>query len=222
MIRLEGIDKVYEQGATSVHALRAVDLVVETGESVAILGPSGSGKSTLLHVIGCLDTPSHGRYLLDGEDVSALDRNRMAEVRNRGFGFIFQAFHLMPRSTALENVAMPLRFAGVPRAEQKERALRMLERVGLADRVGHRPPELSGGQQQRVAVARALANHPAVILADEPTGNLDSQSGAEIFELLLELNIEGQTVVIVTHDEGLAARTGRVIRMLDGRVVADG
>ena len=221
MIQLEGIEKEYDQGEGAVHALREVDLCVEAGEWIAVLGQSGSGKSTLLHVIGCLDTPSRGRYLIDGEDVAGLDRNQLAALRNRRFGFVFQAFHLMPRASALENVALPLRFAGVPAEERRVRATELLCRVGLGDRLAHRPPELSGGQQQRVAVARALANRPDVILADEPTGNLDSHSGAEILALLEELNSEGQTLVVVTHDEGLAERAGRVIRMLDGRIVSD-
>ena len=221
MIELSGIAREYFQGTSAVRALREVDLSIDRGESIAILGPSGSGKSTLLHVLGCLDTPTQGRYTIDGEDALSLDRNRLAELRNRRFGFVFQAFHLMPRSTALENVALPLRFAGMALGERRRRALELLERVGLADRVDHLPTELSGGQQQRVAVARALACRPDVILADEPTGNLDSQSGTEIMALLDELNREGQTLVVVTHDEQLAARARRVIRVLDGRVVSD-
>ncbi len=221
MIHLEGIGKDYFSGENVVRALRDIDFAVESGELISVLGPSGSGKSTLLHVIGCLDTPTRGRYLLDGEDVSGLDPNRMAAVRNRRFGFVFQAFHLMPRATALENVAMPLRFAGVRAAERRERAAALLDRVGLSDRRDHRPSELSGGQQQRVAIARALANRPDAVLADEPTGNLDTRSGIEVIELLGELNAEGQTVLVVTHDEELAARTPRVIRMVDGRIVSD-
>ena len=222
MIDLQGIWKNYTTGGTVVEALRDVSLEVGRGEYISVLGPSGSGKSTLLHVIGCLDTPTRGCYLLGGEEVSGLDRNRLAEVRNKRFGFVFQAFHLMPRATALENVALPLRFAGVRAAEGKARAAELLARVGLSDRLAHRPSELSGGQQQRVAIARALANRPDVILADEPTGNLDSQSGAEVIELLEELSAEGQTVIVVTHDERLAARTRRTIRMLDGGIVGDG
>ena len=222
MIQLEGIGKDYFSGPNVVRALRDVDFAAAAGELVSVLGPSGSGKSTLLHVIGCLDTPTRGRYLLDGEDVSGLDANRMAAVRNRRFGFVFQAFHLMPRATALENVAMPLRFAGVRAAERRDRAATLLDRVGLSDRRDHRPSELSGGQQQRVAIARALANRPDAILADEPTGNLDTRSGIEVIELLGELNAEGQAVLVVTHDEELASRTRRVIRMVDGRIVSDG
>jgi len=221
MIRLESVAKHYVTGATVVRALGEVDLEIGAGEYVSILGPSGSGKSTLLHVIGCLDTPSSGRYLLDGEDVSTLDPNRMADVRNRRFGFVFQAFQLMPRQSALDNVALPMRFAGVRTDERRERAAALLEKVGLAGRVDHRPTELSGGEQQRVAIARALANGPDVILADEPTGNLDSASGGEIIELLEALNVEGQALIVVTHDETLASRTRRVIRMLDGSIVSD-
>jgi len=222
MIRLEAVSKHHVMGATVVRALHEVDCSVERGEHVAVLGPSGSGKSTLLHVIGCLDTPTAGRYLLDGDDVSRLDPNRLAAVRNGRFGFVFQSFCLLPRSTALENVALPLRLAGVGRREREARAALLLDRVGLADRVRHRPGELSGGQQQRVAIARALANRPDVVLADEPTGNLDSRSGAEILTLLEELNAEGQTLVVVTHDEELAAHARRVVHMLDGRIQSDG
>ncbi len=221
MIELESIAKEYAVGEATIEALRDVSLEISRGEYVSVLGPSGSGKSTLLHLIGCLDTPTRGRYRLDGEEVSGLDPNRLAQVRSLRFGFIFQAFHLMPRATALENVALPLRFAGVRPAEGRERAAHLLARVGLPDRLAHLPSELSGGQQQRVAIARALANRPDVILADEPTGNLDSQFGIEVIELLEELNAEGQAVILVTHDETLAARTRRTIRMLDGRIVAD-
>ena len=221
MIQLKGVSKTYASGATTVHALREVDCTLQRGEYVSVLGPSGSGKSTLLQVIGCLDTPSAGRYLLDDEDVSRFDVNRLAEVRNRRFGFVFQAFHLLPRSTALENVALPLRLAGVKAKARRERATELLDRVGLADRRGHLPSELSGGQQQRVAIARALANRPDALLADEPTGNLDQRSGEEIVALLEELNGEGRAVVVVTHDETLAARTTRTIRMLDGRIESD-
>ncbi|MCP3916282.1 MAG: ABC transporter ATP-binding protein [bacterium] len=221
MIELRGIGRDYASGDATVHALSDVDLEIETGEMLTLLGPSGSGKSTLLHLLGCLDRPTHGSYHLLGRDVSRLDRNQLAAVRGEQIGFVFQRFHLMPRSTALENVALPLRFAGVGARERRARAADLLRRVGLEDRRHHRPAELSGGQQQRVAIARALAADPPLILADEPTGNLDSQVGGEIVDLLLELHSEGRTVVVITHDEGLAARTERTVRLLDGRVFAD-
>ncbi len=221
MIQIEGVSKDYRVGGSAVHALREVDLTIEAGEAAALLGPSGSGKSTLMHLIGCLDTPSAGRYRFEGSEIGGLDINALAALRCATFGFVFQRFHLMPRATAWENVAMPMRFAGVAAAERRRRAAALLERVGLADRAEHRPSELSGGQQQRVAIARALANQPRVILADEPTGNLDSASGAEIVALLEELHAEGRTVITVTHDEAIAARAQRVVRLLDGRVVAD-
>ncbi|MBC8327863.1 MAG: ABC transporter ATP-binding protein [Planctomycetes bacterium] len=221
MIQMEGVSKDYQVGGAAVHALSEVGLAIGAGESVALLGPSGSGKSTLMHLIGCLDTPSRGRYRFEGREVGRLDVNALAALRCATFGFVFQRFHLMPRATAWENVAMPMRFAGVAPAERLRRAAALLERVGLADRAEHRPSELSGGQQQRVAIARALANQPRVILADEPTGNLDSVSGAEVVALLGELHGEGRTIVTVTHDEAIAARAQRVIRLLDGRVVAD-
>jgi putative ABC transport system ATP-binding protein len=221
VIQLEGVSREYETGGARVHALRGVDLSIESGESVALLGPSGSGKSTLLHVVGCLDRPSAGTYRFAGRDVGSLSLDELAALRNGEFGFVFQRFHLMPRATALENVALPMRFAGVPGPERRRRAAELLARVGLSDRVRHRPAELSGGQQQRVAIARALANRPRVLLADEPTGNLDSESGAEIVALLQELHTEGATLIVVTHDEGLASRAHRVLRMHDGGIVAD-
>lgn len=218
MINMQAISREYRSGESVVHALRDADLDINAGEYLAILGPSGSGKSTLMHILGCLDSPSSGRYMLDGQDISQLDVNAMARVRNRTIGFVFQRFHLLPRASALQNVAMPLRFAGVKTAERNRRATELLEKVGLSDRIHHLPSELSGGQQQRVAIARALANNPKLLLADEPTGNLDSVSGAAIIELLEELHSEGTTIVVVTHDEQLAARTPRVIRMLDGSI----
>ena len=225
MIQLTQVSKTYSSGsvaaASELRALIDVNLSIDSGESVALLGPSGSGKSTLLHLMGCLDTPTSGTYLLDGVDVGCLDVNRLADIRNLKIGFVFQRFHLMPRSTALENVALPLRLAGKSVREQQLRAEELLDRVGLADRASHRPGELSGGQQQRVAIARALANKPPVLLADEPTGNLDSHSGAEIMKLLQELHRDGHTLVMVTHDERLAAKTGRLVRLLDGRIVGD-
>ena len=222
MIQLEDVGRDYTLGSTLVRALDSVNMSVAEGERLAILGPSGSGKSTLLHVLGCLDRPTSGRYRLDGVDVAGLDRDGLAAVRCEKVGFVFQRFHLMARQTALENVALPMRFAGVATGERRRRATELLTRVGLEDRLDHRPGELSGGQQQRVAVARALANRPRVLMADEPTGNLDSSSGEEVLQLLLELNGEGTTLLVVTHDEDLATRMGRVVRMLDGRVVKDG
>ncbi|MBC8406649.1 MAG: ABC transporter ATP-binding protein [Planctomycetes bacterium] len=221
MIELHQINRVFRNGESTVHALRDVDLRIEAAEYMSILGPSGSGKSTLMHILGCLDTATGGRYILNNHDISTLDVNQMAAIRNRNIGFIFQRFHLLPRSTALQNVAMPMRLAGMKNADRMLRAAQLLQRVGLGDRMHHRPSQLSGGQQQRVAIARALANAPQLLLADEPTGNLDTQSGSQIVQLLEELQAEGTTVVIVTHDEELAARTGRVVRMLDGKIASD-
>ena len=221
MIQLTNVQKRYLMGSSVIPALSDIDLTIGAGEYIAVLGPSGSGKSTLLHVLGCLDTPTSGTYLLDGVNVGKLDVNRLADIRSQKIGFVFQRFHLMPRATALENVTLPLLFAGVGSKERRRRAEALLDRVGVGDRLQHRPSELSGGQQQRVAVARALANGPPVLLADEPTGNLDSTSGGEIIELLEELHNEGRTVVVVTHDEALAARARRIIRILDGRIVPE-
>jgi len=219
LIRLENIHRDYETGESVVRALDGIDLEVAQGEAFAILGPSGSGKSTLMHILGCLDRPTRGRYLLDGQDVSHLDSVEMAKTRNRTIGFVFQRFHLMPRANALDNVALPLRFAGISRREREQRAAELLERVGLADRRKHLPSELSGGQQQRVAIARAMANRPRLLLADEPTGNLDSATGHAIVELLHELHQEGTTIGVVTHDESLAAELPRLVRMQDGKVL---
>ncbi len=219
-LELQGVGVTYATGAAAVHALRDVELVFEPGEYAALLGPSGSGKSTLLHVLGCLQTPTAGRYLLGGVDVGSLDRAQLADLRGQRIGFVFQRFHLLPGRTALDNVAVPLRLQGVGRREREARARQLLERVGLGDRATHRPGELSGGQQQRVAIARALANRPGVLLADEPTGSLDSAAGASVMELLEELRGEGRTVLIVTHDEALASRAARVIRLQDGRLVS--
>lgn len=221
MIEMQSICREYAQGESTVHALRDVSLRIEAGSYLSILGPSGSGKSTLMHLLGCLDTPTSGTYLLQGAEVGHLDVDAKARLRNRTIGFVFQRFHLMPRATALQNVMMPMRFAGMPAADRKRRAAELLERTGLGDRMDHRPSELSGGQQQRVAIARALANRPPLLLADEPTGNLDSRSGESIIALLEGLNAEGTTVVVVTHDEKLARRTRRVVRMLDGRIASD-
>jgi putative ABC transport system ATP-binding protein len=220
LIEGRGLAKTYRLGQVDVAALRGVDVDVAAGEFIAITGPSGSGKSTLMHILGCLDTPTAGSYRLDGEDVSGLSGKRLAQVRNRKVGFVFQTFNLMPRLTVEENVALPLKYrGGVLRGERRARALRLLERLGLADRVGHRPDELSGGERQRVAIARALVGEPAILMADEPTGNLDSRAGGEVLQTFAELHGAGHTIVLVTHDPNVAARAERVIQMSDGRVV---
>lgn len=222
VIDASGIKKVYRMGEMEVHALRGANVKIGRGEVVSIMGPSGSGKSTLMNILGCLDRPTSGEYILDGEVVSHLTSDQLAGIRNRKVGFVFQSFNLLPRATALSNVELPMRYAGVNR-DRTRRALEALEQVGLSDRVNHRPTELSGGQQQRVAIARALVNDPAIIMADEPTGNLDSKSGKEIMELLLRLNrSRGTTVIIVTHDKGVADQTQRIIKLYDGLVVEEG
>ena len=221
VIRVEGLTKVYGHGEAEVHALAGVDLVVAPGEYVAVMGASGSGKSTLMNVLGCLDTGSSGRYLLDGVDVRRLVDRQLSYVRNRKIGFIFQSFNLIPRTTALRNVELPLAYAGVPAAERRERALAALDRVGLADRVKHLPSELSGGQQQRVAVARAIVTDPVLLLADEPTGALDSHSSADVLALFGELADEGRTLVVITHEDTVARLAQRIVRMSDGLVVSD-
>jgi putative ABC transport system ATP-binding protein len=208
-------------GSETIHALRDVSLEIERGEYVAIMGPSGSGKSTLMNVIGCLDTPTAGRYILNGTDVSEMDDNQLAEVRNREIGFIFQTFNLLPRSNALHNVELPLIYAGVPAEKRRQVALDCLALVGLADRVRHKPNELSGGQRQRVAIARALVNQPSILLADEPTGNLDSKTGAEIMNLFEELSRKGNTILVVTHEEDVARHSRRIVRIRDGLIAAD-
>jgi len=221
MIHMKGIRKVYSTGRVEVAALKSVDLDVGGNEYVAVVGPSGSGKSTLMNILGCLDTPTSGEYVLSGESVAGLDRNRLAEIRNRHIGFVFQNFNLLPYATALENVELPLLFAGAGTRERRERASAMLERVNLADRMDHRPTELSGGQMQRVAIARALVNRPAMVLADEPTGNLDSASGRAIVDLFGELFASGQTIVMITHDAGVARIASRVVQIRDGEIVED-
>jgi putative ABC transport system ATP-binding protein len=219
VIQLERVTKVYRTGSISVAALRGITLSVTEGEYVAVIGPSGSGKSTLMHILGCLDVPTSGRYHLAGEDVSHMTETDLAEVRNRRIGFVFQQFNLLASMTAWQNVELPLVYAGTPRAERKERAMEALKRVGLAGRVHHRPGELSGGQQQRVAVARALVSEPDLILADEPTGNLDSVSAADVLRLMGELHDTGRTLMLITHDEEVASAAGRVVGIRDGLLI---
>ena len=224
LIEIRALSKIYGTGDIAVHALRGVDLQVQRGEFVAIMGPSGSGKSTLMNILGCLDRPTDGGYVLDGEDVSSLSKNKLAGVRNREIGFVFQSYNLLPRLTAAKNVMLPLLYNGHQHLSDKEcheRAIAALESVGLGDRIHHRPNELSGGQQQRVAIARALINNPSIILADEPTGNLDTQSSVEILDLLHQLHDQGATIVMVTHEPGLAEHAERVIFLRDGQIVSD-
>jgi putative ABC transport system ATP-binding protein len=221
VVDLRGVTKTYGAGDTTVHAVAGVDLVVERGDYVAVMGASGSGKSTLMNIIGCLDTPTRGRYRLDGVDTRRLDERRQAVIRNRKIGFIFQSFNLIPRTTALANVELPLAYAGVRGPLRHERSVAALERVGLGDRLGHVPSQLSGGQQQRVAIARAIVTEPVLLLADEPTGALDSHSTAEVLHLFDELNFGGRTVVVITHEEEVAAHAKRVLRMRDGLIFSD-
>jgi putative ABC transport system ATP-binding protein len=221
LIRLRGIQKTYRVGTQEVPAVRGVDLDVAPGEYLAIMGSSGSGKSTLMNLLGCLDTPTAGTYELDGRDVSGLGEDELAAVRNRKVGFVFQTFNLLPRSTAQQNCELPLVYAGVSTNERRERAAHALEQVGLADRMHHRPNELSGGQRQRVAIARALVNEPSLVLADEPTGNLDSRTSEEIMALLGELDRGGRTLILVTHESDIAAFTRRIIRLHDGEIASD-
>jgi putative ABC transport system ATP-binding protein len=221
LIRLQNISRRYQMGAETVHALREVSLEIQRGEYVAIMGPSGSGKSTLMNLIGCLDTPTDGEYELNGSHVSQMDDNQLAEIRNREIGFVFQTFNLLARSNALHNVELPLIYAGVPAEERRRVALDVLAQVGLADRIHHKPSELSGGQRQRVAVARALVNNPSILLADEPTGNLDSKTGNEIMALFEELSRKGNTIILVTHEEDIARHARRILRIRDGRIASD-
>jgi putative ABC transport system ATP-binding protein len=221
LIDIRDITKVYEMGEEKVHALSGVTVGVERGEYVAIMGPSGSGKSTLMNLIGCLDTPSSGSYVLNGKEVARMTDDELAAIRNQEIGFVFQTFNLLPRTSALQQVELPLVYGGVSRKDRRERAIKALNAVGLADRMNHTPNEMSGGQRQRVAVARALINDPSILLADEPTGNLDSQTGAEIMALFAELNARGNTIVLVTHEEDIAAHARRIVRLKDGKVRDD-
>ncbi len=221
IVRLETLSKTYESGEVLVHALKAISFQLFAGEMVAIMGASGSGKSTLLNVLGTLDRPTSGKYFLDGEPVEALDENELSRLRNRKMGFVFQSFNLLPRDTALANVELPMVYSGVRPTERRARALKALERVGLADRVHHLPNQLSGGQQQRVSIARAIVNDPLMLLADEPTGALDSTTGTQVMELFCELHRQGMTVIVVTHDPSIAAYAERVVSFRDGEIVSD-
>jgi len=221
LILMEDIRKTYRMGSETIHALNGIDLRVNHGDFVAIVGPSGSGKSTLMNVMGCLDTPTSGKYLLDGADVTRLSDNRLAEIRNRKIGFIFQNFQLLPRLTALQNVELPLIYRGVPARERREKAVETLRRVGLGERLHHLPGQLSGGQQQRVAIARALVGDPPLLLADEPTGALDTKTSRDLLDLLQRLNEEGRTIVLITHDPEVAARAKRIVRITDGTLAEE-
>ncbi|MFZ5573146.1 MAG: ABC transporter ATP-binding protein [Thermodesulfobacteriota bacterium] len=221
MIQLEQITKTYRMGSLDITVLADIDLRVQPGEFIAVMGPSGSGKSTLMNILGCLDRPSTGRYHLVNREISTLTDDELAAVRNTQIGFVFQTFNLLPRFSALKNVEVPLIYSGVPARQRRERAVPLLEKVGLAARMQHKPTELSGGQQQRVAIARALVNHPPLLLADEPTGNLDSRSGDDILNILTELNRQGVTIIIVTHDHHVAGRCHRIIELKDGRIIDD-
>ena len=222
LIELRDVYKIYPMGAEAVHALDGVSLTIDRGEFVAIVGQSGSGKSTAMNIIGCLDVPTSGTYRLGGVDVSTMDDDQQAEIRNKMLGFIFQQYNLIPKLTVLENVELPLLYAGISGQERRERAIRALERVGLAEKQRNLPSQLSGGQQQRVSIARALAGEPSVILADEPTGALDSRTGREVLAFLQKLNREGDTVVLITHDNSIAVRAKRIVRLQDGRIIYDG
>ncbi|MGH7995696.1 MAG: ABC transporter ATP-binding protein [Opitutaceae bacterium] len=221
VIAIDGVTKLYPMGGETIHALRGISLEIRRNEYLAVMGPSGSGKSTLMNMLGCLDTPTRGRYEFGGRNVAAMNDNELAEIRNREIGFVFQTFNLLPRSDALRNVELPLIYAGVPPAERQERARRVLEDVGLGNRVHHKPAELSGGQRQRVAIARALVNRPSIVLADEPTGNLDSQTGVEIMALFEQLYAQGNTLIVVTHEEDIARHARRIVRLRDGLIESD-
>ena len=221
LILTQDLSRVYRMGSETIHALRSVSIEITKGEYVAFMGPSGSGKSTLMNIIGCLDTPSGGKYILNDKDVSNMTDNELAEVRNKEIGFVFQTFNLLPRSTALENVALPLVYAGYGKTARNEKAMHVLESVGLAERAKHKPNELSGGQRQRVAIARALVNDPSIILADEPTGNLDSKTSYEIMDLFENLYAKGNTIIMVTHEEDIAKYAHRIVRLRDGLIETD-
>ncbi len=221
LIRLAGVTKTYDAGELAVQALQGIDLAVEKGQMVAVIGPSGSGKSTLMHIMGCLDAPSSGTYLLDGQDVSAMSGFQLAAIRNRAVGFVFQTFNLLPKASLLRNVELPLLYAGLGGGERRQRAVAALARVGLGDRLRHKPSELSGGQRQRAAIARALVNAPSLILADEPTGNLDSKTGLEIIQIFHDMHTHGETIVIVTHDPRIAEQCQRVVQIVDGKIQDD-
>jgi putative ABC transport system ATP-binding protein len=221
LIRMQGVTKTYDAGELAVQALRGIDLEIEKAQMVAIIGPSGSGKSTLMHILGCLDAPTEGTYRLEGRDVSELSGFQLAAIRNQKVGFVFQTFNLLPKASLLRNVELPLLYAGVPSAERKELALAALDKVALRDRAKHRPSELSGGQRQRAAIARAIVNQPSLILADEPTGNLDTKTGLEILEIFDRMHARGETIVIVTHDPRIAERCERVVSIVDGRIEMD-
>ena len=221
VIEIEGVTKLYKMGEETVHALRGVSLNVRRNEYLAVMGPSGSGKSTLMNMLGCLDTPTSGRYFFSGKNVSTMTDDELADIRNREIGFVFQTFNLLPRSTALANVELPLVYAGLGTANRRERASHTLANVGLGDRMSHKPNELSGGQRQRVAIARALVNNPSIILADEPTGNLDSRTGEEIMQLFEDLYAQGNTIIVVTHEEDIARHARRIVRLRDGLIESD-
>lgn len=221
MIKAHGIKKVYKNGKIEVEALKGVDLFVEKGEFVSIMGASGSGKSTMMNILGCLDTMTSGKYFLDGEDISKISGNKLAYIRNKKIGFVFQSFNLLPKLTAIQNVELPMIYGGIKPKERHEKALEAMKKVGLGERINHKPNEMSGGQRQRVAIARSLVNDPAIILADEPTGNLDSKSSVEIIEIFQKLNFDGATIVMVTHEPDIAAYTKRIVKFTDGIIISD-